>query len=185
MLGPARISTWLNGRGHRLALNTFLVIVLAHLAEHVVQAVQIWVLDLPRPQSRGVLGQFFPWLISSEWLHYAYAFVMLIGLFILRKGFTGVSRTWWVIALLIQFWHHIEHLVLLLQAQLGWTLLGRSVPTSFVQLIAPRVELHLFYNTVVFAPMVVAMLLHMFPPRAKPNGATCSCAVRRVVPSPA
>jgi len=28
----------------------------------------------------------------------------------------------------------------------------------------PRVELHLFYNTIVFIPMVVAMYFHMFPP---------------------
>ncbi len=39
--------------------------------------------------SRGVIGQFFPWVIKSETLHYGYAVVMLIGLFLLRKGFTG------------------------------------------------------------------------------------------------
>jgi hypothetical protein len=43
----------LNGRYHRTALTVFMVIVLAHWAEHVVQAYQVWVLDRPRPQSAG------------------------------------------------------------------------------------------------------------------------------------
>jgi len=39
------------------------VIVLARWAEHVVQAIQIWVLGWPVPESRGVLGGWFPWLV--------------------------------------------------------------------------------------------------------------------------
>ena len=48
----------LHGRYHRVALNLFMLIVLAHWAEHLVQAFQIWVLGWPAPRSRGVLGQF-------------------------------------------------------------------------------------------------------------------------------
>src|SRR5206468_3858232 len=66
----------LNGSSHRLALNVFLFIVLAHWAEHVTQAIQIWGLGWPRPQARGVLGMPFPWLVKQEWLHYGYALVM-------------------------------------------------------------------------------------------------------------
>ena len=55
--------TVLNTRGHRTALNVFLVIVLAHWAEHIAQAVQIWVLGWPIPQARGVLGLWIPWLV--------------------------------------------------------------------------------------------------------------------------
>ncbi|GHJ44257.1 hypothetical protein Cs7R123_15990 [Catellatospora sp. TT07R-123] len=171
---------WLNAAGHRTALNVFMVVVLAHWAEHLVQAYQIWVLDRPRPQSRGVLGQFFPWLVSSEWLHYGYALVMLIGLFALRKGFTGRSLTWWTIALVIQFWHHIEHLLLFIQAQSHTMFFGKAVPTSVAQLVFPRVELHLFYNTIVFLPMVVAMFLHLRPSRAERDAAACSCAAKPV-----
>src|SRR5689334_20415994 len=85
----------LNRRYHRPALGVFMVVVLGHWAEHRVQAYQIWVLGRPRPQARGVLGQFYPWLVSSEWLHYGYAIVMLVFLFLLRPGFAGRSRTWW------------------------------------------------------------------------------------------
>ncbi|MER7008903.1 hypothetical protein ABT297_38480 [Dactylosporangium sp. NPDC000555] len=169
-----------NGAYHRAALNGFMVIVLAHWAEHLTQAYQIWVLGWPVPKSKGVLGVFFPWLVTSEVLHYGYALIMLAGLWILRGGFVGRSRTWWMIAFGIQFWHHIEHLLLLIQAQSGQFLLGRPVPTSILQLVLPRVELHLFYNTVVFLPMVVAMYLHLRPNSAEQRAMTCSCRPREL-----
>lgn len=165
----------LNGSHHRLALNVFLVIVLAHWAEHLAQAFQIWVLDWSRPQARGVLGVPFPWLVTAEWLHYGYAIVMLIGFLLLRNGFRGRARTWWTIALAIQVWHHLEHLLLLAQYLTGNNLFGRPVPTSFAQLIIPRVELHLIYNAIVFVPMVYAMWLHLHPTRTERTAMTCSC----------
>jgi len=173
----------LNAQYHRLALNVFLFIVLAHWAEHLVQAYQIWVLGRPRPQSRGVLGQFFPWLVSSEWLHYGYAIVMLVGLFLLRSGFTGRARAWWTVALVIQFWHHIEHLLLLIQGQTHRPFFGAAVPTSILQLVVPRVELHLFYNSVVFIPMVIAMYLHLRPNAKELSEASCSCVRGRWSPA--
>lgn len=175
--GPS--GTWLerlNTSRHEIALRSFMVIVLAHWAEHLTQAFQIYGLGYAPPQARGVLGQFFPWLIKSESLHYGYAVVMLIGLFILRPGFTEkLERRWWTIALGIQFFHHIEHALLQTQAILGQNFFGRPVPTSIVQLWVPRVELHLFYNTIVFIPMVIAMYYHLFPSptAARPN---CTCA---------
>jgi hypothetical protein len=84
----------INGRYHRAALTVFMVVVLANWAEHLVQAFQVWGLHRPRPQARGVLGQVFPWLVTSEWLHYWYAIVMLFGLVLLRPGFAGRARTW-------------------------------------------------------------------------------------------
>jgi hypothetical protein len=54
------------------------------------------------------------------------------------------------------------------------------VPVSFVQLLMPkfRPELHLFYNAIVFVPMVIAMYYHMFPPKGE-KAAACSCSLRR------
>ncbi|MGW7482213.1 hypothetical protein ACWGH8_26900 [Nonomuraea muscovyensis] len=175
---PAAGRRQLNERHHRAALGLFLVVVIAHWAEHVMQAIQIYALGWPIPEARGVLGLAFPWLVTSEWMHYGYALVMLAGLIMLRAGFTGRSRTWWNIALGLQFWHHVEHLLLLLQALSGTNLAGRPVPTSVVQLLIPRVELHLFYNAVVFAPMVVAMLLHRRPREAERAVMRCDCALR-------
>ena len=173
----------LNERYHSLALGVFLFIVVAHWAEHLVQAYQIWALDRPRPAARGVLGQLFPWLVTSEWLHYGYAIVMLAGLLLLRPGFVGQARAWWTVALVIQFWHHIEHLLLLIQAQTGTYFFGKSVPTSVAQTVFPRVELHLFYNSIVFIPMMVAVCLHMRPNDRDRRAMSCSCAGRKPVPA--
>jgi hypothetical protein len=173
-------ATWLqraNGQQHERALKVFMAIVLAHWGEHLLQAAQIYALGWPVPQARGMLGYFFPWLVSSEILHYGYALIMLAGLWLLRPGFTGVAdRRWWTLALAIQFFHHFEHLLLQTQAILGQNFFGRPVPTSLLQLWAPRVELHLFYNTIVFIPMIVAMYFHMFPPSGERARARCTCA---------
>lgn len=181
--GPGLIAT-LNTRGHKLALYGFLFVVLFHWVEHLTQAFQIYLLDWARPKAGGFLGLFFPWLVSSEWLHYGYAIVMLVGFVALRHGFTGRSRTWWSVALWIQVWHHLEHLLLLLQATTGANLLGQAKPTSIAQLVFPRVELHLFYNAIVFVPMVVAMVLHRRPRPAEREQMRCTCAPA-LAPAPA
>lgn len=168
----------LNGRYHEPALLVFMAIVLAHLAEHVVQAVQIFVLGMPRPASRGILGQVWPWLVSSEALHYAYAIIMLIGLLVLLPGFQGRSRFWWGVALAIQFWHHFEHALLQGQAIAGQTLWGSPVPISVAQIWVPRVELHLFYNAAVMIPMFIATYYHLFPSQEEAAEMSCSCAKR-------
>jgi hypothetical protein len=80
------------------------------------------------------------------------------------------------VALVIQFWHHIEHLLLLIQANTGGYFFGRSVPTSVLQVFFPRVELHLFYNSVVFIPMVIGMYLHLRPNPDELTAARCTCA---------
>jgi hypothetical protein len=168
----------LNTQWHERALWVFMAVILAHWAEHLAQATQIYLMGWPRPQANGVVGLWYPWLIKSEVLHYAYALVMLVGIWVLRKGFTGTARTWWTVALVIQFWHHIEHLLLIAQATMHHNFWGKPVPFSVLQLVFPRVELHLFYNTVVFIPMVIAMYYHMFPPAAERGRAVCTCEWR-------
>jgi hypothetical protein len=169
----------LNSTWHERALQVFMAIVLAHWAEHLFQAYQIYVMGWPRPQANGLLGLWYPWLIKSEVLHYAYALVMLIGIWVLRKGFTGTGRTWWTVALVIQFWHHIEHLLLITQATMHHNFWGKPVPVSVLQLFFPRVELHLFYNTIVFIPMVIGMYYHMFPRKGEEGLSVCSCEWNR------
>jgi hypothetical protein len=176
----SRYQQWIktiNSNKHEIALRLYMVIVLAHWGEHLVQAFQIFVLKMPRPMSRGILGQWFPWLISSESLHYGYALFMLIGLWILRPGFFGRSRSWWTISLAIQFWHHIEHLLLQGQALFKINLFHSPVPVSILQLFYPRVELHLFYNTIVFIPMMIGMYYHLFPSKEELAQHQCPCAI--------
>ncbi|GAA0987226.1 MULTISPECIES: hypothetical protein [Nocardiopsidaceae] len=168
-----------NSDRHRTALWVFMAVVVAHWAEHLVQAAQIYVLDWPVPEARGVLGIPFPWLVTSEWMHYGYALIMLVGLFLLLPGFSGRSRSWWLASLWIQVWHHLEHLLLLLQALSGSHLGGGAAPMSLIQFVVPRVELHLLYNALVFAPMVVAMYLHTHPRPDEAAAMSCGCAAAR------
>ena len=171
--------TSLNTRYHKLALQAFMAIVLFHWVEHIVQAYQFYVLGWSRQMSMGLLGMYYPWLMKTETLHYGFALVMLIGLWILRKGFVGTSYKWWMISFWIQFWHHIEHFLLFYQANTHHYFFGGIVPTSIGQIWIPRIELHLIYNTLVFIPMVVAMYYHVFPPARDAVKMVCACAHHR------
>ena len=172
----------LNSTWHEKASWSFAAIVIAHWGEHLFQAYQIYVMGMPRPKALGMLGMVYPWLVKSESLHYGYALVMLVGLWILRPGMVGRARTWWTISLGIQFWHHIEHALLQGQAIFHHNLFGAPVPTSIVQIIVPRVELHLFYNAVVFVPMVIAMYYHLLPNKEEREHMKCDCAIKLRVP---
>lgn len=177
------LAAGLNREYHRATLRVFMMIVLAHWAEHVIQAAQIWGLGWDRAEALGLLGLPFPWLVTSEWLHYGYALVMLCGLWLLRGGFIGRGRRWWTASFAIQVWHHLEHLILLAQAVVGANLLGRPLPVSLLQLVVPRVELHLLYNAAVFVPMVVALHYHLRPSPDEYRALACSCRPRRSPPA--
>jgi hypothetical protein len=195
----------LNNEWHKPALLTFAAIVLLHWSEHLVQAFQVYVLGWPIKDARGVLGMPFPWLVSSESLHYAYAIIMLVAFWILRKGFVGRSYYWWMAAFWIQVWHHLEHALLLGQVIVGHNFFGAPAPISMIQMVGflegtaatgfnglmtgppahpfsalmfavRRVEVHMFYNTIVTVPMVVAMYYHMFPSPGEEAHMGCSCA---------
>jgi hypothetical protein len=157
-----------------------MIIVLAHWVEHLTQAVQIFVLNWSRPDAKGALGLWEPWLVSSEVLHFGYALFMVAGLLLLRPGFLGRSRLWWNLALVIQLWHFIEHSLLQMQVITGQYLFGAAVPTSILQLWVPRPELHLLYNAAVFMPMVIAMYYHLYPPVGEAV-ARCGCSQARNV----
>jgi hypothetical protein len=160
-------------------MQIFMLIILAHLFEHLLQGFQLWVLHWTRPQCLGALGFVYPWLVQSEWLHYGHALFMLLGLVLLRPAITiGSALFWWNIAFAIQFWHHIEHALLLGQAVLQDNLYEFAAPVSIAQIVAqqignrpligqpwlPRIELHLFYNLIVLIPMLIALRYHRFPP---------------------
>lgn len=147
-------------------------LVTVHWVEHLVQAYQVWVLGLPRHMAGGLMGTAFPWLMHSEWLHWGFAFFMQVGFVALQEEtFPLQSQTlwhngvqlrkvwypmpgagWWLLATVLQTWHLFEHSILLVQA-----LQGVPVPVSLIQHIFPRIELHLFYNTLVTVPMLLAL----------------------------
>jgi hypothetical protein len=155
----------LNGRWHDRAMRIFMAIILLHLAEHICQAFQFYVLGWSRPQSLGFLGLFYPWLIHSEWLHYGHALFMLVGVAAFLPSMHDRARFWWMVTFYIAFWHHIEHALLLGQVIIGQNLFNSPVPLSVLQSVGvPRLELHLFYNLIVTIPMAIALSFHKKTP---------------------
>lgn len=144
---------------HGMLLKIFVAIMIAHWLEHIVQAYQVYGMGYERHHAMGMLGQIYPWLVHSEWMHFGYAVLTMLGLVILRDGFSGYALAWWNAALIIQIWHLFEHTLLFVQAQGGFRLWGATEPTSVLQLFWPRIELHLFYNSVVTVPIVIAMVI--------------------------
>lgn len=58
----------------------------------------------------------------------------------------------------------------------GRNLFDAPVPTSLAQLVVPRVELHMVYNTLVFVPMIAAMYRHLIPTEPERARMRCGCA---------
>ena len=119
-----------------------------------------------------------PWLVRTEVLHVGFVLFMLAGLIILRPGFIGVAKAWWTISLAIQSWHFVGHSLLQIQAAISSNFFGSQVPTSIVQLWVPRPELHLFYNALVFIPMIITAWMHSHP--ARRLSARCSAPAGQV-----
>lgn len=165
----------LNGRWHAIALLGFMVGIVGHMGEHVVQILQLYALGLPISESRGVVGEWIPWLATSEAMHYFYAIYTLAGLVLLAPAFRGRAQFWWNAALLFQFWHHFEHVLLLYQVVTGNFFFGATAPTSIVQVFISRAELHFMYNTIVFVPMIVALCQH-FGRRPDATDSLCDCS---------
>jgi hypothetical protein len=174
----------LNGRWHAYALLAFMAGVVAHISEHVTQAIQIYLLGWATPDARGLLGEWWPWLATSESLHYFYAVFTLFGIVLLLPAFQGRARLFWYAAFVFQFWHHFEHLLLVYQHVSGHFLFGGKVPTGVGQILVGRVLLHDIYNALVLIPMLIALYYHFHaaPENEEP---ICSCSVRhaQAVPS--
>jgi hypothetical protein len=161
MLYLSSVHRSLNGSWHQRAIQIFMAIILLHLAEHIFQGFQFYVLGWSRPASLGFLGLFYPWLIHSEWLHYGHALFMLVGIALFLPSMDGKARFWWLVTFAIAFWHHIEHALLLGQVIIGQNLFGSPIPLSVLQSWGvPRLELHLFYNAIVVLPMLIALRFH-------------------------
>ena len=163
---PTRSATLmqrLNGQLHAPALWVFMLIIVAHWLEHVLQIYQIYALGWAPSTAGGILGVIYPQLIESESLHFFYDFVQWAGIVILRSGFQGRARTIWTLALVIQTWHYIEHVLLMGQYLTGHFLFGAPHQISILQLWFPRAELHFVYNLLVFIPMVIAVHYYVKP----------------------
>lgn len=144
------------------ALWLFLLLVLGHFSEHIAQIYQIYILGWLPSDAGGILGLWFPWLVTSEYLHLFYNGLTLLGIGLFWPGLHGRARLWWGITAVFATWHLFEHLILQYQYLTGHFWFGRSVQTGIGQLWFPRAELHFVYNLLVFVPMMIAYGYHFY-----------------------
>jgi len=141
-------------------MRIFLVLLAAHWLEHLFQAYQVYVLYLHRECALGFLGMKYPWLIRTEALHFVFALLTVVGFFWVSDwGFwDGKSIRFWRYGYRWSIWHLFEHTLLFAQALTHHNLFGRPAPISILQLIFPRIELHLFYNSIITVYVLMALL---------------------------
>jgi hypothetical protein len=145
-----------------------MLVIVAHWLEHVLQIFQIYALGWLPDEAGGLLGVIFPSLVESETLHFVYDFIQWAGILLLWRGFRGRAHTIWGVAVVVQSWHWIEHVLLMGQYLSGYYLFGAAQQISLLQLWFPRAELHFMYNFFVFVPMVIAVHYYLQPKLAVP-----------------
>ncbi len=156
--------SWLyfvHGPWHRSMLCLYMILVVTHGIEHILQVYQAFGLGWSRAASGGLLGLSFPELAASEVLHFTYNLFQLIGLLVLYGGFKGRARSWWGVGTIFQTWHFLEHILLQAQWLTGIYLFNQTQQTSLLQMFVPRLELHFIYNMLVLIPTLVSVYLYI------------------------
>lgn len=151
----------LSERWFRRLLILYLVLIVGHFAEHVLQLIQAAVLSWPRAEAGGLLGLWTPQLLTNESLHFSYNLMQLVGLLVLSYHVTGRARTWWRIAIAVQLWHFFEHFLLQSQWLTGIFFFNAAKQMGIGELFVPRLELHFMYNALVFVPTMIGVYFYV------------------------
>jgi hypothetical protein len=139
-------------------LGTAIAIQIAHDAEHVVQALQVFVLGTPRPAAGGLLGTFFDFPI----VHFTYNFVYFGALLFAVAwayglgGFQKLDRIgMWLLIITagVQTYHAAEHVIQITQEAAT----GTQRPPGFIGLFQDNIIVHLLLNTIVWVLPAIAM----------------------------
>ena len=139
----------------------YMVIVVGHFTEHVLQLIQADVLAWPRPEAGGLIGLWSPQLVTNESLHFSYNLMQLLGLLVLSYHVTGRARLWWRFAIVVQLWHFFEHFLLQSQWLTGIFLFDPTRQMGIGELFVPRLELHFVYNALVFVPTMIGVYFYV------------------------
>lgn len=145
----------------RRLLILYLILIVGHFAEHVLQLIQAAVLAWPRPEAGGLIGLWSPQLLTNESLHFSYNLMQLLGLLVLSYHVTGRARVWWRIAIVVQLWHFFEHFLLQSQWLTGIFLFNTAKQMGIGELLVPRLELHFIYNALVFFPTMIGVYFYV------------------------
>jgi hypothetical protein len=161
-------------KGHARALIFYLILVAGHFSEHLAQLIQVYALGWSARIAGGILGLWFPGFAASEILHMAYNSLQLTGLIVLLPGFKGLARRFWILALVFQSWHFLEHVFLQVQYLSGHYFLGAIRQMSFLEVFFPRLQLHFVYNTLVLVPTLIATIIYYANPTTSTQTASAN-----------
>lgn len=152
----------LNGSKHAQALIAYSLVVFGHFSEHLVQVGQVFWFGWARAEAGGILGLYFSGVAENEFLHFTYNGFQLTGLILLAYGFRRhkAAHRFWIVALVAQSWHWLEHAFLIVQMLTGHYFYAAVKQMSVLERFAPRIELHFVYNLAVFVPTVIAIALY-------------------------
>lgn len=157
---------------------TLLLVQGGHVLEHMVQSAQVYFFGVSRPQAHGLLGAVF----DFEWVHLAYNTVFLAALAWLFRAYGPAlrerARGWvwssFVLGLVLQSYHEVEHVVKITQHEI----LGQTPAPGILGNLVDLVLLHLGFNLVVYGAVVPLLMRSI---RAPVLGAVAAGA-GRIVP---
>jgi hypothetical protein len=145
-----------------------------HVVEHVIQLVQVYVLDVPDDDAFGLLGYVFNFQGTEEWLHLVFNAAYLASLYIvfllLWQGRLLMALPSWAVAVFVvlglglETWHVIEHVVIIANV-----IENSGCPCPGIgdrALNVSDTQLHFVYNAVAFAGTVA---LFVFARRLRPD----------------
>jgi hypothetical protein len=138
-----------------------------HVFEHVVQLIQVFVLHIPDRQALGILGYFFQFQGTEEWLHLVFNASYVVALIAIAWGFflSPAARaivpawalgTYLVLGVILELWHVNEHIVIISHAIANNGCAIDGCPGILDQRLGVSdTVLHFFYNTIAYAGTVV------------------------------
>ena len=133
-----------------------------HVIEHIIQLIQVFILDVPKEDALGLLGYVYQFKGTEEFLHLGFNASYLLAIFLLivplkRRTPHPVPvwafTTFAVGAVALESWHMVEHIVIITHA-----LQNNGCPCPGIVDAAtgiPDVVLHFFYNAITYAAVVV------------------------------
>jgi hypothetical protein len=135
----------------------------AHVFEHVVQLVQVFLLGVPEDQALGLLGYVLQFQGTEEWLHLAFNAGYLLALLALLRPLRRLTPSrvpaWAFVTFAAgavgpETWHVVEHAVIISNV-----VRNNGCPCPGIgdaALGITDVVLHFFYNVVAYAAAVPA-----------------------------
>jgi hypothetical protein len=153
---------------HRVFVFMTAVVVIqgGHVVEHIVQMLQVFVLDVPEDRALGLLGYVLQFNGTEEWLHLGFNLLYLLSLYALIVPLWRISPAVlpkWAFGLFlagsvwVESWHIVEHGVII-----SHVIANGGCPCPGIGDAALSVSdtlLHFFYNAIAYTGVAVAFAI--------------------------